>query len=51
MNVYLNMVLFTEIGKRQYELYPFLFMKGFAETDDVMHNAMGCVIGWLMVKG
>lgn len=40
------MVLFTEIGKRQYELYPFLFMKGFSEVDDVMHNTVGCLIGY-----
>ena len=22
-----------------------------SEVDDVMHNTVGCVIGWLMVKG
>ena len=45
------MVLFTEIGKRQYELYPFLFMKGFSEVDDVMHNTLGCILGYMMVHG
>lgn len=27
------------------------FMKGFSEVDDVMHNTVGCLMGWLMVKG
>lgn len=26
------------------------FHKGFAELDDVMHNTVGCIIGWCMVK-
>ena len=26
-------------------------MKGFSEVDDVMHNTVGCLIGWCMVKG
>lgn len=33
------------------ESLQFLFIKGFSELDDVMHNAMGCILGWLMVKG
>lgn len=33
------------------ETLQFFFMRGFLELDDVMHNAMGCLIGWLMVKG
>ena len=33
------------------EALQFWFMKGFSEVDDVMHNTVGCVIGWLMVKG
>lgn len=26
-------------------------MKGFSEVDDVMHNTVGRLIGWFMVKG
>ena len=33
------------------EALQFSFMNGFSEVDDVMHNTVGCVIGWLMVKG
>jgi len=33
------------------EALQFCFMKGFSEVDDVMHNTLGCLIGWLMVKG
>ena len=33
------------------EVLQFYFMKGFSEVDDVMHNTVGCLIGWFMVKG
>ena len=33
------------------ETMQYFFHRGFAETDDVMHNTVGCIIGWLMVKG
>lgn len=33
------------------EALQFWFMKGFSEVDDVMHNTLGCLIGWCMVKG
>ncbi len=33
------------------EALQFWFMKGFSEVDDVMHNTMGFLIGWCMVKG
>ena len=33
------------------EALQFYFMKGFSEVDDVMHNTLGCLIGWFMVKG
>ena len=33
------------------EALQFCFMKGFSEVDDVMHNTVGCLIGWCMVKG
>jgi len=28
------------------ELLQFVFMKGFCETDDVIHNVLGCLIGY-----
>ena len=33
------------------EALQFWFMKGFSEVDDVMHNTVGCLVGWFMVKG
>ena len=33
------------------EALQFWFMKGFSEVDDVMHNTLGCVIGYMLVKG
>ena len=33
------------------EVLQFCFMKGSSELDDVMHNMVGCLIGWCMVKG
>lgn len=27
------------------------FMKGFSDLDDVMHNTVGCVIGYLIFSG
>ena len=32
------------------ESLQLLFMKGFSEVDDVMHNTVGCLIGWCMMK-
>lgn len=35
------------------EVLQFVFKKGFSEVDDVMHNTLGCAIGygvWLLVK-
>lgn len=29
----------------------FFFMRGFSEVDDVMHNTVGCLAGWLRVHG
>ena len=29
----------------------FFFMRGFTELDDVMHNTLGCLLGWFVVKG
>ena len=40
--------LFLSVG---IEALQFVFVKGFSEVDDVMHNTLGCLIGWLMVKG
>jgi len=36
------------------ESLQFCFMRGFSEVDDVMHNTIGCILGyslWLMVHG
>lgn len=36
------------------EALQFFFMRGFSELDDVMHNTLGCILGyslWLMVHG
>jgi glycopeptide antibiotics resistance protein len=30
------------------ELLQFIFMKGFCETDDVIHNVAGCLIGYAL---
>ena len=32
------------------ELLQFVFKKGFCETDDVIHNVLGCIIGYGLVK-
>ena len=32
------------------ELLQWLFRKGFADIDDVMHNTLGCVVGYLLYK-
>ena len=36
------------------EALQFFLMRGFSELDDVMHNTLGCILGyslWLMVNG
>lgn len=33
------------------EILQFVFKKGFAEFDDVMHNIFGCILGYILVKG
>lgn len=33
------------------ESLQFFFMRGFSELDDVMHNTVGCILGYIMVKG
>ena len=33
------------------ESLQFFFMRGFSEVDDVMHNTLGCMIGYILVKG
>ena len=32
------------------ETLQFVFRKGFSEFDDVMHNTLGCLIGYGMYK-
>lgn len=31
------------------EAMQYFFHRGFAETDDVMHNTIGCVVGYMLV--
>lgn len=33
------------------EALQLFFKRGFSEVDDVMHNTVGCLLGWFMVKG
>ena len=33
------------------ESLQFFLMRGFSELDDVMHNTLGCMIGYILVKG
>ena len=33
------------------EALQFWFMKGFSEVDDVMHNTVGCLAGYILVHG
>ncbi len=33
------------------EALQFFFMRGFSEVDDVMHNTVGCIVGYILVKG
>ena len=33
------------------EAMQYFFKRGFAEVDDMMHNTLGCVIGYLLVQG
>ena len=33
------------------EAMQYFFHKGFAEMDDVMHNTLGCILGYMLVKG
>lgn len=33
------------------EVLQFCFMRGFSEVDDVMHNTLGCIVGYILVKG
>lgn len=33
------------------EALQFWFMKGFSEVDDVMHNMVGCIFGYILAQG
>ena len=33
------------------EALQFFFMRGFSEVDDVMHNTLGCILGYMLVQG
>lgn len=32
------------------ELMQFVFRRGFCELDDVIHNTLGCAIGWFLIQ-
>ncbi len=32
------------------ELLQFILKRGFSEVDDVIHNSLGCIFGYLFVK-
>ena len=32
------------------ELFQFVFKRGYAEVDDVIHNTLGCLIGFMLIK-
>ena len=33
------------------ESLQFFLMRGFSEVDDVMHNTVGCIVGFMIVNG
>ena len=33
------------------ETMQYFFHRGFAEVDDVMHNTVGCILGYILVQG
>ena len=33
------------------EAMQYVFHRGFAEVDDVMHNTIGCIFGNILVQG
>ena len=33
------------------ESLQFFLMRGFSEVDDLMHNTLGCILGYILVKG
>lgn len=33
------------------ESLQFFLMRGFSEVDDVIHNTVGCIVGYILVKG
>ena len=33
------------------ESLQFFLMRGFSEVDDVLHNTLGCILGYILVKG
>ena len=33
------------------ESLQFFLMRGFSEVDDVMHNTLGCILGYILVNG
>ena len=33
------------------EVLQYVFLKGVTQTDDVIHNTVSCLVGWLFAKG
>lgn len=49
-NLYYFMIFFIGIVlSLSIEISQFVFHKGFSETDDVIHNTLGCVIGYFLI--
>lgn len=45
-----NILLLGGILSVFIELLQFIFKKGFCETDDVIHNVLGCLIGYGLLR-
>ncbi len=46
-----KVVLIGSLISMSIEFSQFAFMRGFAETNDVIHNTLGCLIGYMLYKG
>lgn len=45
-----RLLLFASLFSISIEMAQYIFQKGVAETDDVIHNTLGCVLGYLCFK-
>ena len=48
--LWLHSIIFASFFSVCIEISQLLFQKGVAETDDVIHNTIGCILGLLFVK-